>query len=166
MENIWQSSKIYPTVSAQRQTHMGMFTWEYPAETHIVDNFPTDQYFIWREKLLNNPYSVRYPNGYAGKKSCAAVLWPAEDGSVLSYEYIEARKQIYCPIYAQLVRSTSAYAALKNLVKTGVNLIFSDMLMFRAKITLTAQAYQEYENNAQLSFGHSWTLAACLLGYM
>ena len=163
MENIWQSSKIYPEVLPQKQIHVGIVTWEYPGEKHIIDNNITPEYFNWRQRLLHNKYPVRYPNGYALRKTCAGIIWPNADGEYVTYDYLQARKQVYVPVYAQLVRITSAYVVLRDMMNRGINLTLSDVDV-PDKILVTKDSFNHYLTNPELSFGHSWTLAACLLG--
>ena len=76
MECIWQFSKSYSSVTAQRQYsskyqygNSDYLVWEHPAEKHVDEKGePNNKYWKWRKKGMNNPKPVRYPNGYAGRK--------------------------------------------------------------------------------------------------
>ncbi len=78
MENIYQFSKIYPKIpySKQRQSRFDpTIIWEHQAEIHIdEEGDPTDDYFKWREKGMNNQYPVRYPVGYNYRHTCVGSL--------------------------------------------------------------------------------------------
>ena len=89
VENAWQFSKVY--------------------EHHVSKTgVPTDDWAKWAIKGFNDSYAHRYPAG-KGKKP-AFSYW---DGKLLGY--IDARKQIYCPLYTQAVLVSPAY---KQLVET------------------------------------------------
>ncbi len=88
MENAWQYAKVY-------DNHVG------------EDGNPTREYFAWARAGWNNPRAVRYPMGRGAVPSYS--YW---NGSKLSY--IEARKEIYIPLYSQSVSKTEAYAQLQK----------------------------------------------------
>lgn len=126
MENIWHAHKVWPRVPAMRTTKSQwskQIIWEHPAETHVDDNNdPLPAYFDWREKLLKNPYAVRYP---AGRKNAKGTLYSLLDGKRLSY--IEARKQIYLPEYTALVKEQPEFDELKKMLAEGKNLLIVEV---------------------------------------
>lgn len=163
-ENYYQSSKIFKTVTAQHVVYNNRVTWSYPFEIHVDDDSNVlPAYWAWRYKLLHNPYPVRYPNGYAGRKECLCVIWQNDIGDYEKLSYIDARRKLYCPKYAELVMKTEAFARLKELHDAGVNLQLTDVDV-PVDTLLTKEAYQQYIQNPTVSFGHAWTLGACLLG--
>lgn len=165
MECIWQSAKIFKTITAQHVVYNNRVTWSHPSEVHVDDaGNVLPAYWAWRYKLLHNPYPVRYPNGYAGKKDCLCVLWQNENGIYEKLSYIEARRKLYCPKYAELVMKTNAFSRLKELHDAGVNLQLTDVDVPIEGVTLTKELYQRYLQDPSISFGHAWTLGACLLG--
>ena len=85
-ENLWQFSKVYP---------------------HQVDatGDPNKDWFGWRNQGFSDTKAHRYPMG-KGKKPLYS-WWKGE-----KLGYIDARKSIYVPIYAQLVTKTAAYQKL------------------------------------------------------
>lgn len=89
VENAWQFAKVYK---------------EFVDE----DNNPTDRYFEWAKKGWEDSFAHRYPMGKGEKP-----LYSYWNGKKLGY--IEARKQIYIPIYARNVIQTSAFKMLKDL---------------------------------------------------
>lgn len=90
MENAWQYSKVY--------------------KDHInpSDGLPTADYFRWAEEGWANPRAVRYPRGRGAKPEYS--FW---DGH--KYGYIDARKQIYGPLYARAVLKRPGWQKLKDL---------------------------------------------------
>lgn len=159
-ENIWQGCKIYQQVIAQKEIKIGKVIWEHPSETHIINNVIQPQYWQWRQKLLNNKFAVRYPNGFYGRHNVVCSVWK-EDEKVVYYDYITARKKIYCKIYEQLVYKTEAYHQLKQLYQThSLQICEIDV---RPGL-LTEEILREELNNPAQCFGHGYVLAACLMG--
>lgn len=139
LENVWQFSKVYWTVYAQK-TALSSYDpdniiWEHPAEIHIdpTSRKPTKEYWEWRKKGTHNAKAVRYPNGFHGRNECAYALWPADkctigeetdivDPDGVKYKkltYIEARKVIYCGEYARLVHLTDCFKKIQQMISEG-----------------------------------------------
>lgn len=74
--------------------------------------------------------------------------------TVIMLSYIEARKKIYCPEYARLVQKTQAFAQLRALHQSGVNLLITDVDVPETGIDFTPENYRSYLNNPTPSFGH------------
>jgi hypothetical protein len=72
MENAWQFSKVY--------------------KQHMENGEPTEDYFDWAVDGWNDPKAQRYPMGKGARPEYS--WW---DGKKLPY--IEARKQIYVPLW-------------------------------------------------------------------
>lgn len=163
-ENYWQGCKIYKQVNTQKQVVANKVIWDHPAEIHIDnDNNITNNYWQWRNKLFCNPYVVRYPNGYYGRKKCVCAVDLDKDGNISYLDYITARKQLYIGAYAQLVQQTEAYKQLVILINNGINLCFTDIDVPENMIVNQIN-YDKYLNDNTRAFGHTWVLAACLLG--
>ena len=128
MENIWQFSKVYYQVrrSVQRKSRYdNTIIWNHPAEIHVVESGEiTDEYVAWREKGFNNPYPVRYPNGYNYRHECVCSLKTIYDQPL---DYIESRKQIYLPLYIELVSQQDQFFELKELLSKGMNLLIIEV---------------------------------------
>lgn len=89
LENAWQFAKLYP-------------------EHADTNGLPKSEYWAWARNGWNATTPFRYPAGKGRKPLCS--LW---DGKRL--DYIEARKQIYAPLYQQAVKQTTAYETLERL---------------------------------------------------
>lgn len=159
-ECIWQFSKIYATIEAQHEIKAGKLIWSHPAEVHVVDGQLTPAYWAWRKKGWNNPYPVRYPNGYHGRHKCLCSLW--HDGEKwITLDYIRARKIIYCRTYATLVRQTEAFQKLKTLYNAGVSIQICEIDVRPGLVT--EEFLTQEINSPKFPFGHGMALAACLL---
>jgi hypothetical protein len=150
LENVWQFSKLYPSISAQKiplsRYHPNIIIWQHPQEDHIEKktNEPLEAYWAWREKGMNNRYAVRYPNGFYGRKKCVCSIWRNAsaasssdssssivfDSSLASYQrlgYIDARKVIYCGEYIRLAPKTEAIKHLQSLHLHVQNLLIVEV---------------------------------------
>jgi hypothetical protein len=122
MENIWQYSKIYQKVSAQKSLlhkNSNLVVWEYPEETHVTSDNNlksgeifkyeqiTKEYWNWREKGMKNKYAVRYPNGFYGRDQCLTSIFIDEKGQVEFLDYITSRIKVYCRLYLYLIENNS-----------------------------------------------------------
>ncbi len=73
LENIWQFSKVYACVRAQRTPRHRFrpndIIWEHSSERHLDiagDILPA--YWAWRRKGMQANDAVRYPNGFHGRR--------------------------------------------------------------------------------------------------
>jgi hypothetical protein len=183
LENIWQFSKIYRRIDAQRisksRFQKNEIIWEHSEEQHIAaDGSITREYWAWRNKGQRNYYAVRYPAGFNGRASCVASLWPV-DGQLRWLDYVAARKHIYCGEYARLAPRTPHFKILSNLLDAGENLLIVEV--DGPDPTLTHGPYANISpaspcmpmneatcryliNDVTRPFGHGFVIAALLLG--
>ena len=162
MENIWQFQKCSERVTAQHEVKAGKVIWSHPAEVHIANGQYTEAFWAWRKKGWENPYPVRYPNGFHGRTKCLHSLW--WDGNKwLQMGYVQSRKVVYCNVYEQLVTKTTAFAQLQKLLQTGHKLQICEVDVRSGPVTREV-LLREIENTKQ-AFGHGYVLSACLLGH-
>ena len=185
LENLWQFSKVYASVSAQRtklsRFHPNVVIWEHPSERHYDED--TDAvmpaYWKWRDKGIQNPYAVRYPNGFHGRHKVLFSLWPKDSGG--HYErlgYIEARKKIYCGEYTRLAPHTPHFKKLKAMLDSGVHLQilevdgpdptltyapYDQISRDDPGLVITKEVIRTLINDPRKPFGHGYTVAALLL---
>lgn len=132
MENVWQFSKVYgqvPTSIRRYSKYDQRIIWDHPAETHLVyseDNKKvlTPEYIAWRNKGMNCPDPIRYPVGYDWRHKCLFSL-KTIDGEPL--DYIESRKQIYLPLYVDLVKDHPQFKFLLDKLKRGENILIIEV---------------------------------------
>ena len=134
-ENCWQFSKVY--------------------EKHAdKDGEPTEEYWAWAREGWADPKPHRYPMGRG-----ARPLYSHWNGKRLGY--IDARKQIYAPLFAEAVQRTEGWLYLQNLYQTQDLLILRDYDGYdyvKKEMTLS-----EVLNLPRRKMGHSFVLAMLLL---
>ncbi len=140
MENAWQFSKVF-------REHVG------------DDDNPTSDYFRWAAEGWSLSKAERYPMGKGAKPSFH--WW---DGRKLTR--VEARKEIYVPLYAEQVTKT------KNKTFESLQTRWQ-MMKVQKKGTLYLMDFDAYDysgmtltqvlNNAEKSLGHGFVLAMLLL---
>jgi hypothetical protein len=182
LENIWQFSKVYPSVTAQRVTlsrfHPNVIIWEYPSEEHCKDGKMLPAYWNWRRMGMQNKYAVRYPNGFHGRHKCLFSLWKCADSDdVKRLGYIEARKEIYCGEYARLAPRTPHFQELKSMLESGTNLQIIEVDGPDPSLTyppydrispenpgllIDADTIHTLINDPRKPFGHGYVIAALL----
>ncbi len=137
-ENLWQFSKVY-------RGQVGS------------NGEPTPEWFDWRAKGFADKHAHRYP---MGKGSIPMYSW--WKGEHLGY--IEARKKIYAPMYAERVIMTVSWADLAGLYEEAGEITLRDY-----------DAYDHIEmgmslvnviNNPDRKMGHAFVLAMMLEGVL
>jgi len=133
VENAWQYSKVY--------------------SCHVDDSGSVkEEWHKWRQEGFDNPKAIRYPMGKG-----AVPLYSLWNNEKLAY--IEARKKIYAPIYAKLVRETYAMELLREMVKeSDVWLWDFDGYNHKAK----GISYTDVINDPKLKMGHAFVVAMIL----
>jgi len=134
-ENAWQYAKVY--------------------KQHTFNGEPTEAYWSWAEAGWANPRAVRYPFGRGAKPLYS--LW---DGRKLGY--IEARKEIYIPLYRRLVADTPAFETLRKLAETGEELWLWDFDGY--DYMHLGMTLDEVVNCEERKMGHAFVLAMMLEG--
>jgi hypothetical protein len=137
VENAWQYSKVY-------REHLTPLRG-----TSKV----SDKYFKWARDGWKKDKAVRYPMGRGRKPEFS--YW---NGKRLSY--VEARKNIYIPLYARAVRATDAFKRLLKWHLNGETVILRDFDSYN---------YEDYGmdledvlNASDKIMGHSFVLAMML----
>jgi len=153
---------------------------EVPAQTDLDENDNlTQNYLEWREKGMNNKYAVRYPVGYKFRNKCLFSL-KTLDGPRL--DYIDARKQIYLPLYLELVKNCPQFLELKGRLANGENLLIievdgphqeslnyykskygvNDDFIISNTIVVNKENMNVMLNDPKHSFGHGYCLGIAL----
>lgn len=135
MENIYQFSKVYETVPKALERYSRYdrtVIWSHPEETHLmIENGKyriTTEYINWRNKGFNCPYPVRYPVGFNYRHKCLFSM-KSVNGKIdpTPLNYVESRKQIYAPLYIDLVRKEPQFKFLLDKVKKGINILIIEV---------------------------------------
>jgi hypothetical protein len=136
VENAWQYCKVYPQ-------HVG------------PDGKPTKEYFDWAKAGWRDNYAHRYPMGKG-----AIPLYSYWAGKQLGY--IEARKQIYAPLYADAVLKSEAYRRLEELYQTQERLVLWDFDGY--DYLKLGKSLTEVMDDPSMKMGHAFVLAMLLTG--
>jgi len=99
-ENAWQFAKVYP-------------------EFADVNGDPTPAYWNWARRGWNATRPYRYPVG-KGKRPLYS-LWRGQ-----KLGYIEARLEIYLPLYRDLVKQTNGFKVLKRIYEDNGHVTLFD----------------------------------------
>uniref|UniRef100_A0A6C0EK58 Uncharacterized protein n=1 Tax=viral metagenome TaxID=1070528 RepID=A0A6C0EK58_9ZZZZ len=131
LENVWQFSKLYDHVPYSRQTYSrydSRVIWEHKAERHVNDTgSPTQDYWRWRERGMNASDPIRYPVGFRHRTHVRTALHKIGENEYLELDYIDARKEIYLPLYLNAVKKEAKFARLKRMLKEGQNLLIIEV---------------------------------------
>lgn len=199
MENVYQAHKIYKTLRDVREIYsryQPYVVWQYPKQEHlkVYENFISEdeveiieeiqpEYWVWREKLMNQSHPVRYPAGFKNMKDCYASVI-VEGDNITFIDYIQARKKIYIPLYQSLVEKQPQFKELKEILNKGENLLIIEVdgphqesleyYMSRYKVPedfivndtveVTRENMKILLNDTKHPFGHGYCLAMKLLG--
>jgi len=138
VENAWQFCKVYAN-------HADPVTYK-----------PTNAYWDFAREGWANKKAIRYPMGRDAKPLYS--YWKGE-----KLGYVEARIQIYCPIYANSVQKSVAFQKLKKIyeqAKGDIALFDFDGYDYLAK----GYTFQDVLFDEKLKMGHSFVLAGLLKG--
>lgn len=156
VENEWQFAKLYPKVTEQNQS-----MWKYKAEEHVDANGETNAaYWKWRKTGMSHDKAVRYPNGKDGRHTCKGAIWPGHDELI---GYLDSRKIIYCPVYAEAAVKTDAFAKLQSMVASGTNVQLFEYDVPKIPVIVTERVIRSALIDAKHPFGHGYVIAALLL---
>ena len=135
MENAWQFAKVY-------------------SEDTDAQGNPTNSYWAWARLGWADATPHRYPKGKGAVPEYS--LW---DGQRLGY--IDARKQIYAPLYAEAVQRTAGWQHLVSLYQNSQKLYLRDWdgwsMTKHGMTSLT-----DVLNNPRRKMGHAFVLAMLL----
>ena len=194
MENIWQFSKVYEKVPKTREKYSrynNRIIWDHPEETHFENDKLAQEYWAWRKKGMENPDHVRYPVGYRDRGACLFAI--QEEPELEDQEdvpqnkrlgYIDARKQIYVPVFCDLVKTKEKFLELRQRLDDGENLLIIEVdgphqesLEYYKEtygvpddfIEQNTVVIDEFNisillNDEKHPFGHGYCLAMALLG--
>ena len=143
VENSWQFSKCYARFLDKN------------------DN-PTEDYFKWAKEGWDKSYAVRYPMGKGMKP--AYSWWAGE-----KLTYVEARKKVYVPLYAEAVQKHLSFAKLKDIYELDVQTLGEDLYLLdfdgydHKELGMT---YDEVINCEKRKMGHAFVLAMLLENYL
>ena len=155
----------------------GSGLWDHPSQIHIdFNDQPNSLYYEWRNKGFQNPYAIRYPNGYHGRNNVKYSLWRDNDHEPWEIlDYIQARKKIYFALYKDILRDHPYFLKLKNIVFQGGSICINEVdgpskssKVLKGKIIddyciASKELLVDLMEETCAPFGHGYTIAALLL---
>lgn len=130
VENAWQFSKVY--------------------REHETNGMPNDKWIRWRNNGFSSEHAYRYPMG-----KDARPLYTYYNG--MKHSYVEARKEVYFPLYIESMRNNQVFHELKELFELGEQPIairdFDVYRIDKSKIPLA-----EVVDNPHKKCGHGFVL--------
>jgi len=165
-ENDWQFRKAYPQLK-----HVDAKT-----------NKPTPTYWKWRTEgfqKLKKDKGIRTPTQVSAFRSkqrkaglsdeCKPAYSLTDDGRQL--DYVAARKELYAPVYAQLIKDLPFVAEMQKLLDAGKDLLLIDLDGPDLEEYPSGQLIDEDVLRSAINdtrkgrkFGHGYVVAAVLLG--
>ena len=144
MENAWQFAKVYP---------------------QFVNNLgePSKKYFVWRDEGWKDPVPYRYP---MGKGVVPTYSWWKVNGVFRALGYVEARKQIYIPLYTEAVKKTPAFRVLRRLYQRHKELWLWDFDGYNHRDSRLQFNYRDVIDCETKKMGHAFVLAMLLEGFL
>jgi hypothetical protein len=138
VENAWQFAKLYPSHASP-------------------DGTPTEEYWKWARKGWADDYARRYPMGRG-----AIPLHSWWKGEKLSY--IEARKQIYIPVYARALLQSQAWKTLKGVYAVLGEITLADFDGYDHR--QEGMDWGEVMNRPDKKMGHAFVIGMLLEGFL
>ena len=179
MENYWQFSKVFEKVDEIKQPisqyKPGAIRWQHPEEIHLVDDKLTEKYWNWRIKGFESKVWVRYPNGYKNHSTVVGTVIGTPDNYEI-IDYITARKKVYYKKYREIAIQTRQFKILKKKLEKGECIQINEVdgptykdeypynLVVDGSIEINEKILIDLINSPTQTFGHGYSLAACLLG--
>jgi hypothetical protein len=136
MENAWQYTKLYACLARP-------------------DGSPSEDYWRWAKVGWEDSIARRYPMGKGAKPQCA--IWEGE-----RLGYIDARKRIYAPLYAEAVTRTKGWQHLKEIYENEKVLVLRDYDGY--EYDKKGMTLSQVLNLPSKKMGHAFVLAMLLTG--
>lgn len=140
VENAWQFSKVY-----QDLAH-----WD------SYKNVPTLTWYDFKYTGYQDGFAHRYPAG-KGKKPIGC-WYPDPEGTYKLLSYVEARKEIYIPLYLQALRNSNVYFKLIEFITGNENIAFIDFDVYDH--VQAGDSLESIINDPHKKYGHGFVLAA------
>lgn len=134
MENAWQFSKLYAVHASP-------------------GGDPLHSHWDWAEAGFADPKPHRYPMGRGAVPLCS--LWNGK-----RYGYIDARKVIYAPLYAEAVQKTAGWKRLRKAYDEETNIVLRDYDGYDH--TALGRTLTQVLNDPNKKMGHAFVLAMLL----
>lgn len=137
----------------------------YTKAGHVKDGQVTKEWEKFCDKQFKMEKGKRRP-------FAKALGYGAPDFAIYNgkkYDYITSRKEIYVPIYAELVKNTDAIKEMKKMLESGENIMILDgdgppKSLYPEGLEMTQKVWDGMIKNPQFPFGHGYVVAGLLAG--
>ena len=146
-EGYWQHSKMWRTAG------------------HIKEGTkcePTNKWYDFREKGFKSDKAKRHPLAVKdyGYPECAIY-------NDKVYDYLTSRKEIYVPIYKNLIKDMEVIKAMKEMLDKGQNIMIIDVDgppkdKYPEGVEVNQENWNKFINETKFPFGHGWVVAGLL----
>lgn len=148
--------KLYDGLTAANVENAWQFSKVYKQHTDEEGN-PTDAYWSWASEGWDDTYAHRYPMGRGAIPEYS--FWAGQ-----KLGYIEAREQIYVPLYREAVEESGYFDSLVNFIwdlkQDGIEVYLFDFDGYdNVKLGLTLE---EVQKNPNRKMGHAFVLVQML----
>jgi hypothetical protein len=184
-ENYYQFSRLYLSIDkcdVPYSRYVSGVGYQYAGGDHVVDGKITPEYWKWRTTGMHWKSPVRYPCGFRNKNKGLCSLLKTDHG-IKILGYVTSRKEIYLPLYSQLVRQQQQFTSLQQRVHNGENLLIievdgphqeslpyymetyhiDDSFIVNNTMLVNKENIQIMLNDTMYPFGHGYCLAMSLL---
>jgi hypothetical protein len=144
---------LYPPFYALNVENGWQYAQCYSKHLDAGTKLPTQDYWRWAQAGWASPKARRYP---MGKGMPPLFAW----WNGLKLDYIQSRKQIFAPLYAQAVVTTAEFAHAKRLYADGNHLVLWDFDGYRHRDF--GMNYRDVLNDPGRTMGHAFILAMLL----
>jgi hypothetical protein len=155
----WEGATPSETIKAENLENFWQFSKVWEGEDDTETNKPIDLFFERRKsgwEQVKGQRHVKKGKNPNGNRNIPLYSW--WKGQKLLYQ--QAREAIYCPLYAAIVKETSAYKKIDKLLEEGYNvqIIGFDGYDYESQNKTLAECFQDQTR----PFGHELVLCAML----
>lgn len=148
------NGSLLPTATCIENLHQGVKGYDIDLDDK-GNLLPS--YYERKHRIFTSKKGIRHPvpniNKEGNKSMC---LFSFVNGERLTY--MEARKKVYCPLYAKMVVKSEAFARLSHMMNKGYNILLLDYDGYPVDSTTLEAAF----NDISRPFGHGHVLY-CIL---
>ncbi len=136
---------------------------------HIDSNKkPTPKWFQFRARQFALSKGKRRPLPLKQFGRPIGAIYNEIDYSETS-GYVRSRKEIYVPIYANLIRNSAAVVAMREMVRVGESVMIIDgdgppRNLYPNGMEMTAENWKKMIDDPKYCFGHGYVVAALVAG--
>lgn len=150
-ESYWQGGKMWPSAGHFKEGS---------------DTLPSEIWYKFREKVYKLKRAKRRPLPLKEFGTPTASFYNDKP-----YGYVESRKDIYVPIYHQLIKDLPVIQEMKKLLDEGTNIMIIDgdgapKSVYPEGLEMTKENWDKMIDDPKYKFGHGYVVAGLLAGIL